>query len=155
MHSQVTSADRNPESMSSQVVTTSTLLRCGLAAGPLFLLIFATQILLRPEFRFTRDEPSLLRIGPLGWIQIGNLMLFAEGQGQESGFGLRTFPKSSLLYGMDGKSKFSTPQNYAILLAANSSRSHSCSGMFLSRPQSATPSTTVLALSQTLANVSG
>lgn len=75
MHSQVTSADRNPESMSSQVVTTSTLLRCGLAAGPLFLLIFATQILLRPEFRFTRDEPSLLSIGPLGWIQIGNRML--------------------------------------------------------------------------------
>lgn len=75
MHSQVTSADRNPESMSSQVVTTSTLLRCGLAAGPPFLLIFATQILLRPEFRFTRDEPSLLSIGPLGWIQIGNLML--------------------------------------------------------------------------------
>lgn len=75
MHSQVTSADRNPESMSSQVATTGTLLRCGLAAGPLFLLIFATQILLRPEFRFTRDEPSLLSIGPLGWIQIGNRML--------------------------------------------------------------------------------
>lgn len=75
MHSQVTSADRTPESMSSQVVTTSTLLRCGLAAGPLFLLIFATQILLRPELRFTRDEPSLLSIGPLGWIQIGNRML--------------------------------------------------------------------------------
>jgi hypothetical protein len=61
--------------MSSPIAATTTLLRCGVAAGPLFLLILAIQILVRPEFLFTRTEPSLLSIGPLGWIQIGNFAL--------------------------------------------------------------------------------
>lgn len=69
------STGRNPENISSQVAATRTLLRCGVAAGPLFLLIFAIQILVRPEFLFTRNQPSLLSIGPLGWIQIGNFVL--------------------------------------------------------------------------------
>ena len=66
---------RNPQKISSQEVITSALLKCGVAAGPLFLLIFVTQILLRPGFLFTRDEPSLLSIGPLGLIGMGDLIL--------------------------------------------------------------------------------
>lgn len=78
-------ANQNPESIGSQVAATRMLLKCGLVAGPLYLLIFAMQIFLRPEFHFTR-EPSLLSIGPLGWIQIGNeilggLLVIAGAQG--------------------------------------------------------------------------
>jgi hypothetical protein len=54
---------------------TRTLLRCGVIAGPLFLLVFALQIPLRPEFHFTRSEPSSLSLGPLGFIQIVNFAL--------------------------------------------------------------------------------
>lgn len=66
---------RNPRGTSSQEVTTSTLLKCGVAAGPLFLLIFVMQILLRPGFLFTRDQPSLLSIGPLGSMGVGDMIL--------------------------------------------------------------------------------
>lgn len=75
MYKPASSAGWSPENISSQVAATRALLRCGVAAGPLFLLIFAMQILVRPEYLFTRSQPSLLSIGPLGWIQIGNLMV--------------------------------------------------------------------------------
>jgi len=52
-----------------------TLLSCGVAAGPIFLLIFAIQMLIHPEFHFARSEPSLLSIGPLGSIQIANFVI--------------------------------------------------------------------------------
>lgn len=55
--------------------STASLLRCGVLAGPLFLAIFAIQLILRPDFHFTRTEPSLLSLGPLGWIQITNFIL--------------------------------------------------------------------------------
>ncbi len=59
----------------SNLCATRLLLRCGVIAGPLFLLIFATQVPLRPEFHFTRSEPSSLSLGPLGFIQIVNFVL--------------------------------------------------------------------------------
>lgn len=49
---------------------TRTLLSCGVLAGPLFLLIFLLQIMIRPGFDFVRSEPSLLSVGSFGWIQI-------------------------------------------------------------------------------------
>ena len=52
-----------------------TLLRCGVASGLIFLLIFVVQILVHPEFHFTRSEPSLLSIGSWGWIQIANSVI--------------------------------------------------------------------------------
>src|SRR5690348_18497736 len=55
--------------------TIRTLLTCGLVAGPLFLIVFVIQILVRPEFHFAHSEPSLLSIGPLGWIQIANFII--------------------------------------------------------------------------------
>ena len=55
--------------------TIRTLLTCGLVAGPLFLVVFVIQILVRPEFHFAHSEPSLLSIGPLGWIQIANFVI--------------------------------------------------------------------------------
>lgn len=53
----------------------TTLLSCGVAAGPLFLLIFLIQIFIHPEFHLASSEPSLLSIGSLGWIQIANFVI--------------------------------------------------------------------------------
>ena len=52
-----------------------TLLSCGVASGPIFLLIFAIQLFVHPEFHFASSEPSLLSIGSLGWIQIANFLI--------------------------------------------------------------------------------
>src|SRR5262245_18294026 len=57
------------------VTAARTLLSCGVAAGAIFLLIFAIQMLVHPEFHFTRSEPSLLSLGPLGWFQISNFVI--------------------------------------------------------------------------------
>ena len=75
MHKTAVTANRNAGIINSQLAATRALLGCGVAAGLLPLLIFSTQILIRPEFRFTRTEPSLLSLGPLGWIQIANSLL--------------------------------------------------------------------------------
>ena len=54
---------------------TRTRLSCGVVAGPFFLLIFAIQAFARSDFHFTRDEPSMLSVGPWGWIQIANFVI--------------------------------------------------------------------------------
>ena len=72
MYKRVVSVNRNAGIISPEVTATRALLGCGVAAGPLFLMTFLMQILVRPGFRFTRSEPSVLSIGPLGWIQIAN-----------------------------------------------------------------------------------
>lgn len=56
-------------------VLTRRLLRCGLAAGPVFLGVAAAQILTRDGFDLTRHPISLLSNGDLGWIQIGNVLV--------------------------------------------------------------------------------
>jgi Protein of unknown function (DUF998) len=61
--------------MSSHGRGTRTLLSCGFVAGPLFLLIFSIQVFARSEFQFTRSEPSMLSLGPWGWIQIANFVI--------------------------------------------------------------------------------
>lgn len=72
MYDRAVTVNRNAGIISSEVTATRALLGCGVAAGPLFLLTLVIQILARPEFRFTRSQPSLLSIGPWGWIQIAN-----------------------------------------------------------------------------------
>src|SRR5215831_11243431 len=61
--------------MSSQRRGTRNLLYCGVVAGPFFLLIFAIQVFARSEFQFTRNEPSMLSLGPWGWVQIANFVI--------------------------------------------------------------------------------
>jgi hypothetical protein len=56
-------------------VVTRRLLRCGLAAGPVFLGVAAAQILTCNGFDLTRHPISLLANGDLGWIQIANFVL--------------------------------------------------------------------------------
>ena len=54
---------------------TETLLRCGIAAGPLYILVGLGQILTREGFDMRRHPLSLLSNGELGWIQIANFLL--------------------------------------------------------------------------------
>jgi uncharacterized integral membrane protein len=61
--------------MGSQERVTRTLLSCGVVAGPFFLLIFAIQGFARSEFKFSHTEPSMLSLGPWGWVQIANFVI--------------------------------------------------------------------------------
>lgn len=53
----------------------ATLLRCGIVAGPLFVLTAAAQLALRDDFDLTREPLSLLALGPSGWVQSANFVL--------------------------------------------------------------------------------
>ncbi len=44
-------------------------------AGPFYVAVSLAQALARPGFSLARDEWSLLALGPLGWIQMANLIL--------------------------------------------------------------------------------
>lgn len=48
------------------------LLACGVAAGPLFVLVAAAQMATRDGFDIRRHPLSLLSLGDLGWVQIAN-----------------------------------------------------------------------------------
>ena len=50
--------------------TTRNLLRCGIAAGPLFVGITAIHVLTREGFDLRRHPISLLSVGGPGWVQI-------------------------------------------------------------------------------------
>jgi hypothetical protein len=55
--------------------TTRALLACGVAAGPLFVVVGLAQMLTRDGFDPLRHPLSLLSLGDLGWIQIANFVL--------------------------------------------------------------------------------
>ncbi len=48
------------------------LLRCGLAAGPVFVAVFLFEGAVRDGYRPLRHPVSSLALGPRGWIQAGN-----------------------------------------------------------------------------------
>jgi hypothetical protein len=54
---------------------TRKLLACGAAAGPLYLVVGAVQVLTREGFDMRRHPLSLLSNGDLGWIQIANFIV--------------------------------------------------------------------------------
>lgn len=54
---------------------TNRLLRCGMLAGPFYLLVALGQILVRPGFDLTKHPLSVLGNGDLGWVQITNFIL--------------------------------------------------------------------------------
>jgi hypothetical protein len=54
---------------------TRALLACGVVAGPLFILVGLAQMLTRDGFDPVRHPLSLLSLGDLGWIQIGNFVV--------------------------------------------------------------------------------
>lgn len=55
--------------------TVRTLLACGVAGPPLYLVVAVAQGLTREGFEFTRHPASLLSNGDLGWIQIANFVI--------------------------------------------------------------------------------
>lgn len=55
--------------------TTRRLLGCGVAAGPVFILVWAVQAFTRDGFDPTRHPASLLALGDLGWIQVANFVI--------------------------------------------------------------------------------
>jgi hypothetical protein len=71
MYNGFVNVNRNAGIISSEVTATRALLGCSVAAGPLFLLTLVIQILVRPEFHFTRSEPTVLSIGH--WVGFRSL----------------------------------------------------------------------------------
>jgi uncharacterized protein DUF998 len=66
--------------------TTRTLLRAGVVAGPLYLVVGYAQAATRDGFDLTRHPFSFLSLGELGWLQITNfvvagLLFIAAGAG--------------------------------------------------------------------------
>ena len=51
---------------------TRRLLRCGVAAGPVFAAVFLFEGAVRDGYRPLRHPVSSLALGPRGWIQAGN-----------------------------------------------------------------------------------
>src|SRR5688572_1432926 len=87
---------------------TKTLLTCGSAAGPLYILLGLLQMAIRPGFDITRHALSLLANGNLGWIQtlnflVSGLLLIAGAVGVKralgSGPGSPWAPRMLALYG--------------------------------------------------------
>jgi hypothetical protein len=54
---------------------TRRLLRCGVAAGPVFVTVFLLEGAVRDGYRPLRHPVSSLALGPRGWIQTGNFAL--------------------------------------------------------------------------------
>jgi len=53
-------------------LSTAALLRCGVIAGPLYIIVGALQILIRPGFDVRYNVLSQMAQGDLGWIQTAN-----------------------------------------------------------------------------------
>ena len=64
-----------PRAAVARAVPTRTLLAGGIAAGPVFGVVAAAQVLTRDGFDLSRQPLSLLALGELGWIQIANFVV--------------------------------------------------------------------------------
>jgi hypothetical protein len=76
-------------------MNTKTLLRAGVAAGPLFITVVLAQLLTRDGFNIMHHPISLLSLGGTGWVQITNFIVtgalclaFAAGLSRALGSGL-------------------------------------------------------------------
>ena len=64
-----------PGTVSDSVRRTQMMLACGVAAGPLFIVVALIQAATRTGFDPAKHPASLLSVGDLGWIQIANFVL--------------------------------------------------------------------------------
>jgi uncharacterized protein DUF998 len=53
-------------------LSTTALLQCGVIAGPLYIIVGAIQVLIRPGFDVRYNVLSQMALGDLGWIQTAN-----------------------------------------------------------------------------------
>ncbi|MBM7785764.1 DUF998 domain-containing protein [Tenggerimyces flavus] len=58
-----------------RVGTTAGMLACGVAAGPIYVVVGLVQLLIRDGFDISRHPLSVMSNGDLGWIQIANFLL--------------------------------------------------------------------------------
>ncbi len=58
-----------------RTASTARLLAAGVAAGPIFLIVYAVQAVTRPGFDSDRHPLSLLALGGGGWVQIANFVV--------------------------------------------------------------------------------
>jgi hypothetical protein len=61
--------------LTSRSHTSRLLLAGGIVAGPLFAVVAAAQVLTREAFDLSRHPLSLLSLGDLGWLQVGNFVV--------------------------------------------------------------------------------
>src|SRR5438034_5582212 len=54
---------------------TRALLRCGIVAGPLYIVAGAIQLVIRPGFDVRYNMLSQMALGDLGWIQVTNFVV--------------------------------------------------------------------------------
>lgn len=54
---------------------TNRLLKCGVLAGPVYVVVGLLQVIFRPGFDIRRHALSLMSNGDLGWIQIANFIV--------------------------------------------------------------------------------
>lgn len=72
---QTVSSNERTCNPSAQTKLTNALFVCGIIAGPFYIIVGLIQALTHPGFDLLRHDLSLLANGPLGWIQITNLVL--------------------------------------------------------------------------------
>lgn len=105
----VSATERTTASNASTGTLTTALLRCGVIAGPLFIIVGAIQILTRPGFDMRYNPLSQMALGDLGWIQTTNfglagLLVLASAIGirgaVRSGRGATWAPRLIGLYGV-------------------------------------------------------
>jgi hypothetical protein len=91
-----------------QNALTTALLRCGVIAGPLYIIVGAIQVLIRPGFDVRYNVLSQMALGDLGWIQTANfavsgLLVLAGaigiGRALRSGRGATWAPRLIGVYG--------------------------------------------------------
>lgn len=70
-----TTIARGRDGSRADTARTRVLLASGVLAGPLFVLVAASQVVTRDGFDLSRHPISLLSLGELGWIQITNFVL--------------------------------------------------------------------------------
>jgi hypothetical protein len=68
------SAAKEPGLASSRMTTTRLLLACGIAAGPIYVLVGVIEAFTRSGFDPTRDDLSVLANGDFGWVHISLLI---------------------------------------------------------------------------------
>ena len=89
-------------------LSTTALLRCGVIAGPLYIIVGAIQVLIRPGFDVRYNVLSQMALGDLGWIQTANfavcgLLVIAGavgiGRALHAGLGATWAPRLIGIYG--------------------------------------------------------
>lgn len=73
---QLTATERAATASNAPTETlTTALLRCGVTAGPLYIIVGAIQVLIRPGFDMRYNVLSQMALGDLGWIQTTNFVV--------------------------------------------------------------------------------